>query len=144
METEAKEMIDPNVPSFDEFKARLVKIHAEGDLKLSYQRMLWYFENVKIDDKPLTWEFLLGKFKQHIDQWNLLYGNRIGTNYFPTSSLALRKNFYDFLGAKFYEREFITMAGQSERNNYLFGDFTVDYLKNQLKEFKNTIPNETS
>ena len=143
METDSNEIVEPEVPSFDEFNERLSEIYAEGDLKLSYNRMLWYFKHIQFNDKPITWEFLLMKFKQHIDEWNLMYGPKLGTQYFPTKAYALRKSFYDFLGDRFYEREFVTSIGHNERNKYLFGDFTIGYLSMELEEFKKRFTDET-
>ncbi len=137
------EVINSRIPPFDEFKERLAEIYAEGDLQQSYNRLLWYFEHITFEDKPLTWDFLLMKFKQHIDEWNLLYGPKMGTKYFPTKAYALRKNFYEFLGDNWYEREFVTSVSHTERNRYLFGDFTVGYLKKQLLGFLKNIPDET-
>jgi hypothetical protein len=137
------EIIEPEIPSFEVFSNEIKKIFPEGDLALTYQRFLWYLEYQDIGGKPLTWEFLIDKFKQHIDEWNMMYGPKLGTQYFPTKAYALRKNFYDFLGDKFYEREFVTSVGHGERNKYLFGDFTFDYLQTQLEEFKLKFSNET-
>jgi hypothetical protein len=72
-----------------------------------------------------------------------MYGPKLGTQYFPTKAYALRKSFYDFLGDKMYEREFGTSVMHGERNKYLFGAFTIEYLKMQLEEFKKGFPDET-
>jgi hypothetical protein len=140
---ELSEATEPEAPSFEELKDRLSEIYAEGDLQQTYIRFTWYLKNMTIGDKPLTSDFLLMKFKQHIEEWNLMYGAKLGTQYFPTKAYALRKNFYDFMGEKFYEREFLTNVGQGERNKYLFGNFTTDYLKKQLERFRKGLPDET-
>ena len=141
-EGELTEGMEPKAPSFDEFKERLSEIYADGDLQQTYNRFTWFLKNMTIEDNPLTSEFLFMKFRQHIDQWNMMYGPKLGTQYFPTKAYALRKNFYDFIGDKLYEREFEIIAGQSERNKYLFGDFTIDYLKKQLELFRKDFPHE--
>jgi hypothetical protein len=143
MATDISDINDAGVPTFDQFKESLMDVYAEGDLQLTYTRLLWHLRNMTNEGEPLSWEFLLRKFTQHIEQWNLQYGNKLGTKYFPTRSLALRKNFYEFLGEEYYKREFVTSIEAPERTNYLFGEFTMDYLTKQLLGFKNTFPHET-
>ena len=138
------ELIEPGIPLFDVFCEKIKKIFPEGDLPLSYKRLLWYLENIEYPDgQPLTWKFLIDKFKQHVDEWNLMYVPKLGTQYFPTKAYALRKSFYDFLGDRFYEREFATSIGHNERNKYLFGDFTIEYLSMELEKFKKRFTGET-
>ena len=138
------EMIEPEIPSYEVFCEEIKRIFPEGDLPLSYNRLLWYLENIEYPDSYLlTWKLLVDKFKQHIDEWNLMYGPKLGTKYFPSKAYALRKNFYEFLGDRFYEREFVTSIGHNERNKYLFGDFTIEYLSMELEQFKKRFTDET-
>ena len=117
-----------DIPTFDQFKEQIVLVYGEGNLDVTYKRMLWYIENSPYNGKQLTWEFLYDKFKQHIDQWNMMYGSKLGTSYFPSKALMLRKNFYEFLGDKWYEREFSTQKGSLNGNLYLFGPNTMANL----------------
>lgn len=122
--------------TLDQFREKLSDIYGDGDIPQSYNRMLWYISNMTIGDERLTSQFLLDKFKEHIDEWNLLYSAKLGSQYFPSKALALRKNFYDFLGDKWYEREFSSKKGSNNRNLYLFGTNPKNELKKQFKEFK--------
>jgi len=84
----------------------------------------------------------MDKFATHIKSWNMVYGSR-DPKYWGKDAEEKRKTLFDFIGMNGYEREYVTSVGQSERTAYLFGDFTLDYLKEQIEQFKHTIPDET-
>ena len=125
-----------DVPSFDKMKGDLIKIYPEGDLKETYNRLLFYIGNM-MDSKgnPLTYEFLLNKFGQHIKQWNHLYQRKEGAGYLSKDAEKKRKTFYEFLGEGLYENEFSIQKGSLERDAYLFGPFNMAYLEKKLESF---------
>ena len=55
-----------------------------------------------------------------------------------------RKTIWDFIELGWYEREFLTSVGDDERSSYLFGGFSISYLKKRLEEFKRRIKDETT
>ena len=139
-----QELNEPGVPSFDVFRLEVMKIYPAGDLTEAYEKIHWYIENEKIcaDGTPITYCLIMDKFAAHIRAWNMRYGSR-EPKFIGKADEEKRKDLLNFIYLKWYEQEFIPFASQGERNKYLFGDFPVEYLKQQLDEFKRKFPNET-
>jgi hypothetical protein len=140
-----KEQIESEVPSFDVFRQEIMKIYPAGDLTEAYEKILWYIEREKIcaDGTPISYQLIMDKFAAHIRAWNMRYGSR-EPKFIGKADEEKRKDLLNFIYLKWYEQEFVPSASQGERNKYLFGDFPVEYLKQQLDKFKRKFPNETS
>ena len=138
------EIIEPEIPSFDVFREEIKKIYPEGDLNRSFNRILWHIENDKFcaDGTPITYRLIMDKFAAHIKQWNMKYGIR-NPKFLGRAEEEKKKDLYEFIGLKMYEREFVSSAGQGERDKYLFGPFDRKYLMEQIQNFKKKFPNET-
>jgi hypothetical protein len=132
------------VPSFDAFRQEIMKIYPAGDLTEAYEKIFWYIEREKIcaDGTPISYRLIMDKFAAHIRAWNMRYGSR-EPKFIGKADEEKRKDLLNFIYLKWYEQEFVPSAGQGERNKYLFGAFPVEYLKQQLDEFKRKFPNET-
>jgi len=131
------------IPPIEKFKEDIVAINSDGDLVKAYNLLLWHLDNETEDGIPeirggkkLTYDFIITKYRQHIDQWNYLYQKKLGTKYFRDTRLDEKKNFQDFLQERYYRREFVIQKGSSERNRYIFGQLKIDILKKQLDEFR--------
>lgn len=137
------DVTESSVPSFGVFREEIKKIYPEGDLDRTYKRLLWYIENEKTcsDGTPITYKLIISKFAAHIKAWNAMYAVR-DPKYLGKDSEEKRKNLFDFIGMHWYEREFVAYSGGGDRNKYLFGDFTIDYLSNQLMAIKKRLQNE--
>jgi len=143
-EVQQTDTYDAGIPSFDLFREEVKKIYPEGDLVKSYDRIKWYIEHEKVcsDGTPLTYRLIMDKFANHIRSWNNQYGDR-EAKYRGKDADEKRKTLWDFVGMRWYEREFVISSGNSERNKYLFGNFSVVSLKKRLDEFNRRFPNET-
>jgi hypothetical protein len=132
---------EPLIPSFDIFRQEIMRIYPEGDLMSAYQRIEYCIENEKFcaDGTRITYRLIMDKFASHIRQWNIKYGSR-EPKYIGKADEEKRKDIWDFVYLKWYEREFITSLGQGEKNKYLFGDFPLNYLNKQLATFKKRFP----
>lgn len=130
-----------DIPGFEVFREEMKRIYPEGDLYKAYGRLKWYIENERFcaDGTALTYRLIMEKFAGHIRQWNVKYGSR-DPKYVGRAEEEKRKDLYEFLGARYFDREFISFASGTERNEYLFGGFTADYLNQQLAVFKQTLP----
>jgi len=144
-ENQHSDKIQSDVPPFEIFRQEIKKIYPEGDLSKTYQRILWYIENEKIcsDGCPLTYQLIMVTFAAHIRQWNSQYGSR-DPKYIGRPEEEKRKNLWDFVGLRWYEREFVISSAQGERNKYLFGTFDIPYLQELLHQFKRQISDETT
>lgn len=142
--TQQAGVTEPGIPSFDVFREEVKKIYPEGDLIKSYDRIKWYIEHEKVctDGSPLTYKLIMDKFAAHIRSWNSQYGER-EAKYRGKDADEKRKTIWDFVGMRWYEREFVIPSGNGERNKYLFGNFSISYLLQKLEEFKNRFPDET-
>jgi hypothetical protein len=139
-----KEPIISEIPSFDIFRQEIMKIYPAGDLTEAYEKIHWYIEHEKIcaDGTPISYRLIMDKFAAHIRAWNMKYGSR-EPKFIGKADEEKRKNLLNFIYMKWYEQEFVPSASQGERNKYLFGNFTEEYLKTKLDEFKRKFPNET-
>ncbi len=137
-------VVGPDVPSFEDFREEIMTIYPEGDLLKSFSRLKWYIENEKVcpDGTPITYRLIMDKFASHIKAWNMVYGSR-DPKYWGKGAQTKRKNLWDFIGLQLYEREFVISVGNGNRSSYLFGEFSISYLKKRLEEFKRRILNET-
>jgi hypothetical protein len=129
-----------NIPSFETFRNEIKAIYPEGDLRRSYERIIWYIDNERICSDgvtPITYRLIMDKFAAHINQWNIKYGAR-DPKYVSKEIEEKKKDLYNFIGLKMYEREFQVTNTIQERDKYLFGSFTRSYLKTKLDEFKKT------
>ena len=138
-------MVETNIPSFEVFRQEIKKIYPAGNLLKTYDRIVLLVENERsfADGTPITYRLIMKTFSAHIQAWNMQYGER-EAKYIGRDAEEKRKSLWDFIGLKWYEREFGASSGQRERNKYLFGDFSIDYLKQRLVEFKRRIDDETS
>lgn len=139
----AKDSKIKNMPTFKDFCDDVKEIYAEGDLARAYDTLEWHIANmdeaandIVYGGKPLTWPFIKDKFSNHITQWNLMYGKKVGTNWFSDKMAKERKNIHEFLNETWYAREFATNRGSPERDRYIFGGVPIKELRNQLNEFK--------
>jgi DNA-binding sugar fermentation-stimulating protein len=131
------------VPPFSVFREQIKKIYPEGDLDKTYKRILWYIENEKFcaDGTPITYQFIMAKYAAHIKGWNLAYATR-DSKYLSREAEEKRKTLWEFIALKWYEREFVTQTGLSERHNYLFSSFSPNYLREQLDNFRKGFKDE--
>ncbi len=64
------------IPSFEDFKRDITTIYGNGDMEATYTRLVYYLEFLP-DNYPtigkLTYEFIIEKYRQFINQWNYLY-----------------------------------------------------------------------
>jgi len=129
--------ITEGFPSFDEFRQEILQINPEGNLMKAYERLQWYVQNQKVcsDGTPITYRLIMDKYTAHIKAWRYQYGDR-EAKFIGKEAEQKKKNLWEFIGMKMYENEFISLSSQSERNRYLFGGFSVTYLKKQLDSFK--------
>jgi len=126
-----------NIPPYPDFLDDIRKIYPDGtDLLKAYNRIKWYIEHEPFcaDGTPLTYRLIMDKFSAHIRAWNLQYGGR-EKKYQGKDAEEKRKNIWDFVGMRWYEREFSVSVGSGERDDYLFGPFTKAYLKEQISYF---------
>lgn len=139
-----KALIESDVPSFKVFRQEIMKIFPAGDLTEAYEKIQWYIENERTcaDGTPISYRLIMDKFAAHIRAWNMRFGSR-EPKFIGKADEEKRKDLLNFIYLKYYEQEFVPSASQGERNKYLFGDFPVEYLKQQLDEFKLKFPNET-
>ena len=129
------------IPSYEQFLDDVRKIYPDGtDLPKAYNRIVWYIENetMRSDGSPVTYKIIMDKFAAHIRSWNIQYGSR-DPKFRGKDAEEKRKNIWDFVGSRWYEREFSISAGSNERDTYLFGPFTKKYLKEQLDKFNKTL-----
>lgn len=140
-----KTEMESEIPSFEAFREEIRKIHPEGNLLATYERIVYFINHVKScgDGTPVTYKLIMNKYAAHIRSWNMVYGSR-DPKYWGKDAEEKRKTLWDFLGLRWYEREFVTSVGNGERNRYLFGGFSIDYLRKKLEEFKNRIHDQVS
>jgi hypothetical protein len=126
-----------DIPSFEDFKIRLLNSNSDGDLNLTYNRLSHYINNISDSQgNPLTYEFIMSKFEAFMNKWKYYYQKQIDQGFTSKDAMHTKKSLYEFLGETMYEQEFIIQKGSIERDRYLFGPFSVVYLKHQLKIFK--------
>ena len=142
---EQNTVVGLDIPSFKNFREEIIRIYPEGNLLLAYEKIIHLITQVKTceDGRPITYKLIIDKFTTHISAWNIQYGDR-EPKYIGRNAEEKRKNLQEFVSLKWYEREFSFFAGKSDRNQYLFGEFTINYLKNRLDKFKRRIRDETS
>jgi hypothetical protein len=139
-----KRKVKPKVPSYDAFRKEIREIYPEGNLFRTYERIVGLVNDEKscADGSPVTYRLIMDKFSDHIRQWNMVYGSR-DPKYWGKDAEEKRKTLWDFISSRWYERDFNSCLKNEERRKYLFGDFTIDYLHQQLKVFKRRFPHET-
>lgn len=134
------EQESPDIPSFDDFKDEVRMTFPEGDLQKAYNRIQWYIGNEKVcsDGTPITYRLIMERFAAHIRQWNARYGRKEQEGYLSKEAEEKRKTLYDFIGSRWYERIFTSPGNHVDRDPYLFGNFPLKYLSEQLTEFQKT------
>ena len=146
-----QEQYEPNtvtrskIPSFETFRKEILKIYPEGNLLLAYEKLIHLITQVKTceDGRPITYQLIMDKYSDHIRSWNMVFGRR-DPRYWGKDAEEKRKTIWDFIELGWYEREFLTSVGDDERSSYLFGGFSISYLKKRLEEFKRRIKDETT
>ena len=129
------------IPTPEEFTEMIKEIYADGDIAKAHRRLIYFLENERTSSgKPLTVEFLIGKFKQHIDYWNKEYGER-DSKYIGVKDKEKRKNFYDFLGAQMYNHEYSAPLSK-QRDKYLFPKLSIRELNKRIDKFYKLISRE--
>ncbi len=127
------------IPSFDDFKRDIITIYGNGDMEATYTRLVYYLEFLS-DNYPtigkLTYEFMIEKYRQFINQWNYLYKRKEQKGYLSKEAEVARKNFFDFIGGELFKEEYIIQKGSLTRDRYLFGNIAIEELERQLKVFK--------
>lgn len=127
-------------PTLEEFKKEINAVFSEGDPVEAYNRVLYYIENgTTTDGKPITWDIIFTKYKEHIALWNFKYGAKERDNngrYFSETMRKERKTIFDFCGAEMFNWDFIIPKGSPERNKYLFGPFSQTSLSNSRTAFQ--------
>jgi hypothetical protein len=143
LKDDQRKVIKVKFPSFEVFREEIMKIYPEGNLMRMYERVVTTVSTgvTCTDGSPVTYRLLMDKFSDHIRQWNMVYGSR-DPRYWGKEAEGKRKTLMDFIALKYYDRVFVTSVGQTERNRYLFGNFSVDYLKKMLEKFKRRFPDE--
>ena len=133
-----------DLPDYETFVEDLKEIYADGNLTVTYQRLEYYLFNFAVNGKnikddpihPLTYRLIMTKFQEHINEWTLMYGKKVGTQYFSNDIAIKRKNLYEFLGSQMWTREFSTSIKNIERDKYIFGPWSIKELLKQLTDFK--------
>lgn len=127
------------VPGYEVYKRDVTAIFADGDLRSGYDRMINHISLMKSDDgSPLTYDYLMGKFKACHAQWKVRYAAKEVKGYLSKEAASERYTFDDFIDKEIYNREFVLSTGGDERSRYIFGNFSFRYLKSQLDLFKST------
>jgi len=137
MNEENKQEVNPNYvqPDLDTFREDLKEIYAEGDTHKAWLRLCWYLQHVKFENKWMTYEWIMHKYRQHIDWWNQQYGTR-AAEYIASKDREKRKNFHDFLGSDTYKHDF-SMKIVKLRDKYLFPEnVSTKELKKKLERFR--------
>lgn len=130
------------IPDYDSFRQQAMAIFPDGDLKKGYERMCNHISLFK-DEKgePLTYDFILEKFKACHEQWKFRYASKEAKGYLSAQADTQRYCFDAFIDQKIYNQEFVIAVGNSERKRYLFGDFCPEYLQQQLTIFLKSFQN---
>jgi len=132
-----------DIPTYDVFVTELRRSFPDGDLVKTYNRIKYYIENEQFcaDGTPITYRFIMDKYSSHIKQWNKRWKKKEDDGFLSKEASEQRKTLWDFIGMKWYEREFIIVAASSERDKYIFGEFSTKYLIEKLSEFKSQFIN---
>ena len=128
-----------SIPSKEQFKADIFPIYPDGDQVNAYNELARILAIPdKKDDKgrPLTWSYILMKFKKQHDQWQFTYGQK-DQKYLKDKDREKRQDIYDFLNKELWTREYEVHKGSMERNKYLFGSLPINNLVAQLQNFRN-------
>jgi hypothetical protein len=130
-----------DLPPYKVFLSEIKRSYPEGNLEATYNRIKWFIENEQFcnDGTPITYRLIMDKFTAHIRIWNMRYGRKEKDGYLSMEAEEKRKTLFEFIGSKWYEREFAATVDSSLRDGYLFGPFPVPYLMEQLSIFKETI-----
>lgn len=127
--------------TLEEFTDLIKEIYAEGDTAKAYKRLGYFLEHEKTSTgKSLTVEFLIDKFRQHIDHWNKEYGER-ESKFIGVKDKQKRLNFYDFLGAQKYNHEYSAPLSK-QRDKYLFPGLSIKELNQRIDKFYKFINRE--
>ena len=116
----------------------------QGDPIRQYSRLCHYIDNERIEVKkgvfePLTYDFLMSKYKDHIKWWNITYGDR-PKRYLSKEDIASKLNFYDFLGERKFTEEISLGQGEQKRDEYLFCPWlSISEAKEIIDEVYNKI-----
>ena len=130
------------VPNYEVYKRDVASIFPDGDLRSGYDRMINHISLLKADDgSPLTYDYLLSKFKACHAQWKFRYASKEAKGYLSKEAAAERYTFDEFIDKEIYNREFVVNTGSDERSRYIFGNFSFKYLREQLIIFKEPFKN---
>ena len=132
-------------PGYETFKEDIMAIFPDGDLKKGYERMCNHISLFKNENGlPLDYPFILDKFKACHAQWKFRYGAGEAKGFLSREAALDRYTFDDFIDKEIYQREFVIDTGSSDRSKYLFGGFSISYLKHQLDLFLKTFKHGNS
>ena len=127
-------------PTLEKFTSDITEIYIEGNIAEQYGRLKTYIEEYGLKDEKgnrLTYKYVLDKFREHHKWWNHTYGRDGDLKYVKAKDIEKRKNLYDFLGEGLYKNEFSLSKNNLDRNTYLFGDFSLEYLVKLKDQFVN-------
>lgn len=130
-------------PTVQQFIDDVCSVYSDGDLLAAHRMLIEHLEMFrKLDNTPLTWEYILEKFSAHHKQWSYKYSTKESKGYLSKEADLSRKSIAAFMNEQMYWQEFVVKTGSSERDQYIFGNFTIRYLCDRLVEFQEKYPHE--
>ena len=127
-----------DIPSYEQFEKDISGINPEGNLKETYQRIQQYVEEYGLKTSknvPLTYNLIIEGYRNHIIWYSNTYGTE--TKYIRGKDKDKKKTLFEYLGEACYNNIYSTSKGDMTREKYLFGDFSLDYLKRLKDQFVN-------
>jgi len=93
-----------DIVSFKQFREDIGDINGDGNLEMAHNKIGWHIDHeTDYDGNPITYEYLLSKYREHITAWNKQYADN---KYLSKEEKAKKKTFTDFLTSKWYKRNF--------------------------------------
>lgn len=140
-----------NIVEFSDFEDKLFKIYPSGNKRRAFEEL----ENVLDDpsstlknndgsNRRLTFDDICERYQSYIKYWNDMFAEKASRGYL--SSKDEKKDIFEFLFQKMYQKEYVLLDKNPVRSEYLFGkdkeklyrDF--NYFKNFVLQKKGTVP----
>ncbi len=127
------------IPTQKQIEDALQTIYVDGrmSLKAVHSTVKFFIEHRRMEDgSDITWKTLIDSYKAHIDVWNYKHKKAEDDGYLKAIYREERKNLNQFINGELYNRQWIVVKGNQDRDNYLFPNLPLNETTRQRKIFE--------
>lgn len=127
------------IPSFNEFENGLWQKNPDGDIRSTYDTILFHIEHYYDErNENVTYEKIETRYEEYLNWYNSKYSG-VEERYIPKDDR--KKAILKFVQDEMYKKTFNSSNFFQERDPYLFGSEGLLSLKRKHEQFKTRVNN---